>query len=67
MFVLGSLRGRHLLVLTNLRLALWGDRGGSGGGVIGQSNGNRLQVMTMEIFLGDVESGVDSGGLTFSR
>lgn len=35
MFVLGSLWGRHLLVLTNLRLALWGQwvgGRGSGGG-----------------------------------
>lgn len=37
-FVLGSLWGRHLLVLTNLRLALWvwwvGGRGNGGGGVV---------------------------------
>lgn len=31
--VLRSLWGRHLLVLANLRLALWGGRGSAGGGM----------------------------------
>ena len=59
-FELGSLWGRHLLVLTNLRLALWvwwvGGRGNGGGGGVWR-NGNGLRVMTMEIFLGGEQVG----------
>lgn len=66
MFVLGRLWGRHLLVLTNLRLALWGrwvGGRGSGGGGMGYRNGNGLWVMTMEIFLGGEQVGGEERGV----
>lgn len=61
-FVPARLWGRHLLALTSLRLSLrvlWeeveeGVGAGRGGGEV-TGMGNRLWVMTIEIFLGRYE------------